>query len=355
MKKIISFILTFAIVFSAFGINAFAASENASLLSRPDSVRIFFDGIFEQLFRTLASKTEKRNNYDEYTELCTIPETENGYVPQGFCYCEKADKYVITAYHDEKASVLIFVDAENGTFQTVELKGASGKNFTGHVGGVATDGVYLYISNGSGFSTVLLDDALNVEDGGSVSMSERITLDVKSSYLSCDGEYFYAGEFYTYTKGGSYNTDPSHHAYISFTETSYARCNAYRISDIQSCLDTGNAPAPAFVLSVPNRVQGFARMDNGGFALSISYGRSNDSFLINFEDVTLGEPDFTVQYGGETVSGYHLSKAVRTEKLRMPPMLEGIDTVNGKTVGIFESGAQKYSDSAFIVNSICEL
>ena len=61
-----------------------------------------------------------------------------------------------------------------------------------------------------------------------------------------------------------------------------------------------------------------------------------------------------VIFGGKKVSVYHLSNSYKTATLREPPMLEGVDG-NGETViGIFESGAKKYSDSDFIVNSICE-
>jgi hypothetical protein len=71
--------------------------------------------------------------------------------------------------------------------------------------------------------------------------------------------------------------------------------------------------------------------------------------------VTKGECDFTFSCGDETVPVYHLRKSARTENLRQPPLLEGIDDMNGGVAGIFESCAEKYSDAAFIVEKICVL
>ena len=135
---------------------------------------------------------------------------------------------------------------------------------------------------------------------------------------------------------------------------SYSRCNAYKLSDIEAAFDGGEF-VPEFVLTTPNRVQGFSRLDDGSFVLSISYGRNNDSFMYVYEDVTSGGADYELAYGEEKIPVYHLKNSRRIKNLRQPPMLEGIDASGNSVIGIFESGAKKYSDSAFIVNSICEL
>ena len=41
------------------------------------------------------------------------------------------------------------------------------------------------------------------------------------------------------------------------------------------------------------------------------------------------------------------------QKLRLPPLLEGVDMKDDAVTGIFESGAQKYSDGKFPLNQIC--
>lgn len=341
-------------IFASFAVTANAASGGGILSGSPSETRMKIEGYIETAVRMLRSCFEFRNNYSDYTELCEIPETENGYVPQGYCFSETLNCHIISAYHDKEASILIFVDAESGKrVKTLNLIKSNGDAFKGHAGGIATDEAYLYLTNGSKINRLSLAALAVLPDGASVPLIEAMETDVKCSYLSCDGEYLYAGEFYTFDTDGAYDTDPSHYMIISLFETTYSRCNAYSLSDIGGYF-TGEPAAPSFVLSTPNKVQGFARQSGGSFALATSFGRNNDSFMLYYGDVTKNEADFTVDYNGVSVNGYHLSNADKTETRRLPPMLEGIDTKDGKLIGIFESGAQKYSDSAFIVNSICE-
>lgn len=318
-------------------------------------LRRMADGFTEIVVRFFQSKFESAD-YPDYVELCDIPETENGYVPQGYCFSESENLHFISYYHDDAASAVAVIDAVSGArLRTLTLKKADGKDFTGHAGGIAEDGTYFYLADGKKFYRMPLSDLVNANDGDSLVLSERIVTDIKCSYLNSDGTYIYAGEFYTFTTDGGYDTDKSHHTAISFFETSYSRCNAYRISDISSLFSTEKTdPAvPEMIFTTPNRVQGFSRTSDGGFALSISYGRNNNSSLALYEDVTAGESAFSVAYGEKSVPVYYLCNSAKTAELRQPPLLEGIDDMNGKTAGIFESGAKKYSDSKYIVNKIC--
>ncbi len=353
LKRISAFIVAVMLFASSLAINANAAGVGFSG-GRPSELRRQVEGYAEMITRVVSSWFQFRNNYSDYTELCSIPEIENGYVPQGYCMSEALGCHIVSAYHADEASVLVFVDAESGKWiKTVKLLKNNGEIFKGHAGGIATDEAFLYIANGSKINRIALPVLALLPDGASIPLGESFETDVKCSYLSCDGEYLYAGEFYTFETDGGYDTDAEHHMAISLFESSYARCNAYKVSDLLAFY-AGEMPVPAFVLSTPNKVQGFARTQSGAFALATSFGRNNDSFLLMFNDVTVGDADFTVDYDGVEVQGYHLAKADRTQSRRLPPMLEGIDANGEKVYGIFESGAQKYSDSAFIVNSICE-
>lgn len=313
-----------------------------------------FDGIFENLERLIRSKLENRKNYAEYSELCAIPETENGYVPQGYCLSEDGKMHIISYYHSEKASILVFVNTETSVAEkVVNLKTSGGKDFTGHAGGIAQENGQLYVCHGSKIYRIAMADIGAAENGGEVALGKGVQTDVKCSYIGSDGEYLYAGEFYTFDFNGGYDTDESHHVSVSFFERSYSRCNAYKLSDFEAAFDSGEL-VPEFVLTTPNRVQGFARLADGSFALSTSFGRNNDSFILVYEDVTAGENDSEIDFSGKKVPVYNLKNSRKTASFREPPMLEGIDANGDKVLGIFESGAEKYADSAFIVNSICE-
>lgn len=343
-KRIIAFVLAAAMLFSGF-----------SITGEVSGFRRTVEGCFEIVVRTLRSTFGTRS-YSDFKGLCDIPETENGYIPQGYCYSDSEKLHFVSYYHSEKASVISVVDDESGCrIKTLSLKKSNGKDFKGHAGGIAEDGENFYIVDGKKIYRVAMSDIISASDGASLALNEFITTDVKCSYLNCDGTYLYAGEFYTFTTDGSYDTDKSHHVALSLFETSYARCNAYLISDIKSAFSAEGAEPvkPSMIFTTPNCVQGFSRLPDGTFVLSTSYGRNNDSFLKFYKDVTAGECDFTVDYDGVSVSGYHLKNSVKTKTLRQPPLLEGIDDASGKVYGIFESCADKYSDAAFIVESIC--
>ena len=329
------------------------AASNGNAVGVSKIVRTI-DGILENAERFIRSKTENRKNYSDYTELCSIPETENGYVPQGYCISEDGKSHIISYYHADKASVLVFVNSETGNAEKLlNLKTASGKDFTGHAGGIAQENGWLYICHGSKIHRIASADIEAAENGGEISLGASVQTDVKCSYINSDGDYLYAGEFYTYATDGGYDTDASHHVSVSLFERHYSRCNAYDLSSFEAAFE-GKELIPDFVLTTPNRVQGFARLDDGSFVLSVSYGRNNDSFMPVFEDVTRGGSDYEIAYGEVEVPVYHLAKGSRIANLRQPPMLEGIDAKGDSVIGIFESGAKKYSDGAVILNSICE-
>lgn len=292
------------------------------------------------------------NKLDDYSRITQIPETENGYVPQGFCYCEAQELYIISYYHSESSSVLVLIDAEsNEHIKTISLYDEKDNAFNGHVGGIDDDGEYLYITCDKSVSRVLIDELLNSAD--SVSLTEYFYTDVKCSYLNCDSEYIYVGEFYT--GGGSYNTDKTHHIMYKPFDTSFARVNAYKLSDLNFSNDSDDVTVPEFSLAVPNRVQGITRLDNGNIALSVSYGRKNYSYLYIYENVLINETEYLYVIDNREISVYFLSDEYKHDELILPPMLEGIDLKDDKVLGIFESGAQKYDDAKYIENNICEL
>lgn len=340
-KRIIALILAAAFLFSGF-----------SLTGEVSEARRTVEGYIEMAVRAVRNIFGVRS-YNHYWELCDIPETVNGYVPQGYCYSESRNLHFISYYHDDAASIISVIDRKSGErIKTLTLKKADGKDFTGHAGGIAEDGAFLYVVDGKKIFCLDINSMLLTPDGGSVFLINNAVTDVKCSYLNCDGAYLYAGEFYTFTDGGSYDTDKSHHMAISLFETTYARCNAYKLSELEFTPE-GTEAVPAMAFTTPNCVQGFARLPDGSFALSISYGRDNNSTLSFYEDVTKGECDFTLGYGDATVPVYHLRNSKKTESLRQPPLLEGIDDMDGKVAGIFESCADKYRDAAFIVYKIC--
>ena len=184
-KRIISIILALVLAVCC-AVPSYAVSGAGK--SGVSNIIRTIDGVFENAERLIRSKLENRKNYAEYTELCTIPETENGYVPQGFCISEDGKSYVISYYHSEKASILVFVNAETGEKEKlVNLKTASGKDFTGHAGGIAQENGWLYICHGSKIYRIASADIEETENGGEIALGASVQTDVKCSYINSDG------------------------------------------------------------------------------------------------------------------------------------------------------------------------
>lgn len=311
--------------------------------------------VSETIVRGVRGAIHSDNDYTGYTPLAEIPEVENGYVPQGYCYCEALESHVVSYYHDDGASVLSFVDDAGARTKTLRLQNADQSDFTGHAGGLADSDRYLYLCSGDRIYRFALEALRALPDGGTLTLDAFVQTDVRCSYIHCDGTYLYAGEFYTYYPDERYGTDATHHMQMTMREVHFSRCNAYALGALDAAFQAGNdtVPVPAFALTTPNLVQGLARTADGGFALSTSYGRNTDSHLLVFDDVTRRAPAYYLTVPGGEAPVYALTKDARREERRLPPLLEGIDWKDGAVVGIFESGAQKYSDGKFPLNSIC--
>lgn len=348
LSVLVSLVLLTALLYIASGLGA---------PKKVNPVRKTAADVCELAVRGISQVTGNKK-YDEYTAVTDIPKTEDGYVPQGFCFSEALNAYIVSYYHSEKASILALIDAcDTNNVKTLHLAESTEKAFTGHAGGLADSQKYLYISDSRGVYALSLERIACAEDGAQLVFDGNIALDpdTKCSFLNSDGKYLYAGEFYTFEPDGAYDTDKSHHIMMNMNEASFSRCNVYDLSEADAWIDGGGEyPTLKFSLALPNRVQGISRLSDGSFVLSTSYGRKNNSFLLTFSDVTKSEPALYCDFDGESVPLYLLSKKDRTDKIKLPPLLEGIDIKDGRVTGIFESGAKKYSNAKFIENNICE-
>lgn len=350
IKKILSVIISFAVIASALSPLATAA-QNGSTKSDMSGFFTVADGIIELVTRTLRS-FDRRMDYSDYTAVCDIPELDKGYVPQGFCYIDSLDIYAVTAYASGEPSIITLVNASNGErIKTVYLGYADGTHSKAHAGGIADIGDSLIVTIGDSVNRIKLSDIALCGDYSTAVFSGSIRTDLTACSYACSyGDNLLVGEFYTYTSDSSYTPDPVHFNFISLFERSYTYCEMFDMSDLDAAF-SAEKPEVKAVFAMPNSVQGVA-FDGETFTAAISYGRNNDSYL-KYYDVSKAQTKTTEVYG-QKVELIILSRNCVEKTSILPPMIEGIDMHNGKVAGIFESGAKKYSDSKFIVSSICE-
>ena len=318
----------------------------------------------------------KNNKYDSLQ--FAIPGLSNGttggvkisagfyrdYVPQGITYDNHTQKYYMSAYSESKQNTVIYVVSKSGTYErTLELTG-----YTGHSGGVASDGRYLYFVSGLSIYYVGLDSiktAINSSSSNTVSIpsSARSRIAVNTSLCGVNvGDYtdssnvFSSCSFCTYFNGlfwfGEFSLNESNddYPYRSTGESYFFGVD----------LSTPSSPVLKKVMTVPCKTQGATFFKNSSnevyLACSMSYGRNNASTMRLYKiNQSEWSTDNGVGTGTQASTGItkfvHKNSAIKN--LSMPNMMEDICTrANGSKLyimSVYESGTLKYYDSASYV------
>lgn len=278
-------------------------------------------------------------DFDEnvFRKEVEIPGGDDGATPQGITTYRgdykttdadgkentvKQDYFFISSYMKEGASRLYVTGKTSGYIGYVTLKNTDGSDYTGHCGGVATNGKFLWVSSGGKvFVAVRSKDSYNdiaaeiiekaklslkpAEEGAEApDISIKFTCSFNANcngsflyYYDADGgagsyissnDKLYVGEFY---RAGNYETPESH--YIKMPDGTTNRAFAYEYSVNTStaydsnktglsCIDSdklaegsGDVPKIDKIFSIPDEIQGFARTSEGALVLSQSYGLKN--------------------------------------------------------------------------------
>ncbi|MBQ2774762.1 MAG: hypothetical protein IJF40_02570 [Clostridia bacterium] len=353
-KRIVCIAIVAVMIFCA-PMTAFAQSEsNTAAISIGGILDVFFK-VFADIRYVVggvfgANKIEK-SCVGEFK----VPALDKGFIPQGMCYVSTLDSFAICGYTDDgTASILNIVD-KDGNAKTFRLKNIGGSDYKGHAGGCASDGKNLFITSGKYAHRLRVSDIAAAKDGDTLRFVDKFNTGTNASFAFCDDDMLWVGEFMT--NDGNYTTDESHHIRISLFEKSKAWCVGFKIDDnfensIGYKASSSDIVTPDCIVTIPNKVQGFARLPDGSFALSISYGRQLDSKLKFYPNVMKDEADRYVEINSEKVPVWHLSSKRMTRVQTMPTMMQGIDVEDGRMYLLFESCANKYSNAVRIVDEV---
>lgn len=356
MKKILSIILSVVMILSIFPLSSSALNKNMiTTQSITDSfINIFYavkntvNGIFGFL------GGDKRVDYESYTEYpCQVPGLDDGFIPQGICFVENMGMFAISGYMPNDAqgnkqfSRIYFVNP-----QTSESKMFIIDDFTGHAGGIASNGNDIWVSSGGSSTTNgkiyhFTVDMFQIESGSSVNYDGYFSVPVKGSVLCCDGEKLWVSEFYNNDKDS--NKVNKEHQYGS----NHAWSCGYDLP-LNVDYSAKEKLVPDVILSIPDKVQGMSVTADGEVVFSTSYGRRNNSKMHIFEPFTEWDTT-TVNVFDTDVTLYVAKKKNRITRFKMPTLMEGLDYHNGKLYVIFESGAKTYSDAKEINKDIWEM
>ena len=235
-------------------------------------------------------------------------------VPQGICF---ADDYLIVSAYDSEGgcnSVLYVIsntDSKNRQYlMTLVLP------TTAHVGGVAFDGTYLWVSNGKNVSSIkysTLDSTVasavsNNKKSVAVKFYSTCSAGTTASFLTYSDGMLWIGEFKD--KGDS-----------------SGKMYSYTVSS------DGKTLKKKYYITLPDRIQG-ACFKDGYLILSRSYNRnvSSSSYISELRIYKISEPD----------SNGNIKKNSVVKTIDLPPMVEGLVAGSNYMYMLFESGATKY-------------
>ena len=297
----------------------------------------------------LPNELQLKDFYANSEEGFVIPGLKEGFVPQGIFYEAGYDIFLISGYYKDKAqpSRVILVDGNGNFLKSVGCLTKTGKNATGHFGGIAVFKDNVYVATTSVTHVLSLSDILNAEDDSYVPIKKELYTDTTCSYVNvCDG-VLYIGEFTDITfddmKGATnVYTD-------KFGQKYYSRCNAFILDENapwgikEDKIDKDGNIVPDFAMTSPFKVQGICILLDGKIVYTASSTAVTNSRVYLYEDVTKGEPDEIIEVAGQDVPLYYCQKKDRIAQYRVPTFLEESTIYpDGSIYIITESAAAPY-------------
>ena len=301
--------------------------------------------LFLGIFLLMWFVGDSYKDFNKFRKEFAIEGLEDGAVPQGITtfyanYTDGEDAngkpvtksqqyFLVSAYMNDNSPSRVYVTGQvTGYVGYVTLVNEDGSYHYGHVGGIATNGARLWVtdSNNDSILVAQASEAYKTEnilreiidkaqqnlslEKGKTPLSVKFTASFKANchpsflYYSDDSRYtgtsydrLYVGEFY---RDGNYKTDATHHvktpagykntAFMYEYNVDTNTNNPYGLIRIDSSLkDTtisDNVPKIYKIFSLPEKVQGIAFSGRTGYStndgylvLSQSYGLSNSHLL----------------------------------------------------------------------------
>ena len=272
-----------------------------------------------------------------------IPEISDGYVPQGMCYDEFYESFILSGYmKDGSVSPLYLVDKEGNEHKKVTLLNPDGTDYVGHGGGVDVwqDNIYLTDSDNHAIYVYSLLELIDAEENAKLNCKGELPLKVSEedylepAFVTVTGNKLIIGEFY---REESYPTPESHKITTKAGDYNQALAIEYNL-DLAYPLGVDTTPVKAY--SLPDQVQGL-EVYEGKIYLSTSWGLSF-SYIYEYDQTSLQEQTEKVTLLGNELTVYAMDTASLTNTYKIAPMSEEMAFVDGKLYVNCESASDKY-------------
>ena len=284
--------------------------------------------------------------FNNFKNSFTVPGLFEGVIPQGIGYDETNNVFLITGYFEDEElpSMIMCVDGTSGALKSYHtLKNTEGKDFYGHVGGIAVSQNTVYVVNSGECYTMPLTDT-TIGGNAPLQFKGKFKLNTQGSFACIHNNVLWVGDFIQSDK--EEREKITNLTTLPTGETFYAYCEGYVLQDGLPSVDKinkeSNGYIPDYLIAIPEQVQGLAFTKTDKLIFSTSYGRKNNSPLLVFDDILATEKVGTRDIDGKAVDLYACSNNMLISTIEAPPMSEGLAETPDGIYLLFESGAAKY-------------
>ena len=292
--------------------------------------------------------------YDLYNRIREdgplIPGIFQAAVPQGMAYYSNKDLMLISNYmFDSRPGCITAISMSDGLLKTtLWLLNPDGSPHMGHVGGLAVSKKYLWIASGKGVYYVSLETFENQLDNTNLPMTAFIQTAARGSFAAFSDGILWIGEFTS--RDRSYTVPDFHHFKNHEGNMNHAWMAGFILDSESDMINRENIVTgisyPDYILSIPHEVQG-AAFTKGRIILSQSYGRKNNSRIsVYFNPLEQLPHSFFVTDDNRSIPVWILDNQNLEVEITAPPMTEGIVDYKGSAAVLYESGSDKYRNTA---------
>lgn len=269
-----------------------------------------------------------RDYMAEKENVCTIPDLNGGFVPQGLDHVD-GETYLFSGYHGK--DMLSLYISENGVSKKILPVDQNGNALEGHGGGITSAKDFVYISSEEKLIVFSLSDLKQAKDGDKVACLGTFPVDTAASFCFATETHIYVGEYY---KTEKYEIDLSHSYTTPAGDPHRALVSCYPLAEDGSIADV----YPIYSISITSMVQGFAVKDDT-FMLSRSWGLSSSK--LEFYN-GLKNSGTEIDISGKSVPLYYLDSSNLEKTATLPAFSEDLDVVGERVIVSFESACNKY-------------
>jgi len=305
-----------------------------------------YNGFAREAFPALIGPFLRMGKYTPFTAAASpafpIPELGAGYVPQGMCYSQALNCFVLAYYFPggKRPSLLALVDAESGAFvKSVYLLKPGGMSYTGHAGGAAAWGEHVWVTSESRAWHLAAEDLCRAQNGAAVRFRDSFQSASRGGIAFVAQDMLWVGDSYAHGK-----SLPLPEGRLDPESGNRAWCVGYPLDENSP---TGVAGPPAALLSIQDCAQGACVAATGEFMISASFTAAAPSWLWIYPSLSgmLGQPPAReVIIEKHKVPLWVVDTAAALGRQMLAPMSEGVCEYQGKIYTSYESAALLYRD-----------